>query len=150
MGQSLVKNYLHIIFSTKNRQPHITDNIETELFSYIGGICNRLDCQTVIVGGYRDHIHILCLLSKKIKLMRLMEEVKGHSSKWVKTKGEDFNNFYWQNGYGAFSVYSKDVDRVTKYIRNQREHHSGQNFQDEYRLFLEENEMEYDEQYVWD
>jgi len=79
-----------------------------------------------------------------------MEEVKGHSSKWVKTKGNQFSNFYWQNGYGAFSVYSKDVDRVTKYIRNQREHHSGQNFQDEYRLYLEENEMEFDEKYVWE
>jgi len=71
--------------------------------------------------------------------MKLMEEVKGHSSKWVKTKGNQFSNFYWQNGYGA-----------TKYIRNQREHHSGQNFQDEYRLYLEENEMEFDEKYVWE
>jgi len=150
MGQSLVKNYLHIVFSTKYRQPFITDQIENELFSYIGGICNRLECQTVIVGGFRDHVHILCFLSKKITLMKLMEEVKGHSSKWVKTKGEEFSNFYWQNGYGAFSVNSKDVDRVINYIRNQKEHHSGQNFQDEYRVFLEENDMEFDEKYLWD
>lgn len=92
--------------------------------------------------------------------MKLMEEVKGHSSKWIKTKGNQFCNFYWQNarlrrrfggqGYGAFSVKPKEVDRLIQYIRNQRAHHSGQNFQDEYRIFLEENDMEYDEQYVWD
>ena len=82
--------------------------------------------------------------------MKLMEEVKGHSSKWIKTKGKEFSNFYWQNGYGAFSVKPKEVDHLIKYIRNQREHHSGQNFQDEYRVFLEENEMEYNEQYLWD
>lgn len=150
MGQSLVKNYLHIIFSTKYRQPFISDDIETELFSYLGGICNRLECQTVLVGGFRDHIHILCLLSKKITLMKLMEEVKGHSSKWIKTKGEVFKKFYWQNGYGAFSVKSKEVVHVIKYIKNQRDHHSAQDFQTEYRLFLEENEMEFDEKYLWD
>lgn len=150
MGQSLVKNYLHIVFSTKYRQPFITEEIESELFSYIGGICNRLECQTVIVGGFKDHIHILCFLSKKIALMKLMEEVKGHSSKWIKTKGNAFTNFYWQNGYGAFSVKPKEVDYLINYIRYQREHHSGQNFQDEYRVFLEENEMEFDEQYLWD
>lgn len=150
MGQSLVKNYLHIIFSTKHRQPFITDDIEIELFSYIGGICNRLECQTVIVGGFRDHIHILCLLSKKIALMKLMEESKGHSSKWIKTKGEEFKNFYWQNGYGAFSVNPKEVDPLIKYIRNQRSHHSVQNFQNEYRAYLEDIGMEYDEQYLWD
>jgi len=150
MGQSLVKNYLHIVFSTKYRQPFITDQIEMELFSYIGGICNRLECQTVIVGGFRDHVHILCFLSKKITLMKLMEEVKGHSSKWIKTKGEEFREFYWQSGYGAFSVNSRDVDRIINYIRNQKAHHSVQNFREEYRLFLEENEMEFDEKYIWD
>ena len=145
MGQSLVKIYTHIVFSTKRRQPFITEEIELELFSYIGGICNRLNCQTITVGGYKDHVHILCLLSKKITTMKLMEEVKGHSSYWMKTKGEQYKNFYWQNGYGAFSVYSKDVDHVVQYIRSQREHHSGQSFQEEYR-----NEMDFDEKYVWD
>lgn len=150
MGQSLVKIYTHIVFSTKHRQPFITEEIELELFSYIGGICNRLNCQTITVGGYKDHVHILCLLSKKITTMKLMEEVKGHSSHWMKTKGEQYKNFYWQNGYGAFSVYSKDVDRVVQYIRSQREHHSGQSFQEEYRKILIENEMDFDEKYVWD
>ena len=76
MGQSLVKNYIHIVFSTKHRQSLILPSIETELYSYLGGICNNLECQVVKVGGYKDHIHVLCLLSKKIALMKLVEQLK--------------------------------------------------------------------------
>jgi len=96
MGQSLVKNYLHIVFSTKHRQPLIIPTIETELHNYLGGICKNLECYPVKVGGYTDHIHILCILSKKLALVKLMEELKSHSSKWVKTKEERTQNFYWQ------------------------------------------------------
>lgn len=150
MGQSLVKNCIHITYSTKYRQPLITDQIELELFSYLGGICNKLECQTITVGGYRDHVHILCFLSKKISLMKLMEEVKGHSSKWVKSKGKEYTDFYWQNGYGAFSVNSRDIDLVISYIKTQREHHSKNTFQDEFRSLMLEHGIEFDERYVWD
>jgi len=78
MGQSLVKNYLHIIFSTKLRAPLILESIENELYSYIGGICKQLECYPVKIGGYIDHIHILCMLSNKIPLMKLLEEIKAH------------------------------------------------------------------------
>ncbi len=150
MGQSLVKNYLHIIFSTKHRQPFITDDIEDELHAYLGGICKNLDCLPIKVGGYADHIHILCMLSKKIALMKLLEEIKSHSSKWIKTQGEAFSNFYWQDGYGAFSVNPSEVDIVIRYIDNQKEHHAKKTFQEEYRAFLKKYQVEYDERYVWD
>lgn len=150
MGQSLVKNYIHIVFSNKHRKPLINDLIENELHSYLGGICKKLECPVLIVGGYTDHIHILCRLSAKITLMKLMEVVKSHSSKWIKTKGEDYANFYWQNGYGAFSVNPHEVEVVRNYIANQKEHHSKKSFQDEYRTFLEKYDVEYDEKYVWD
>lgn len=84
VGQSLSKNYLHIIFSAKNRQPFIHSSIEKELHSYLGGICNGHESFPVKIGGYNDHVHILCLLSKKIALIKLMEELKAHSSKWMK------------------------------------------------------------------
>ena len=80
MGQSLVKNYVLIVFSTKYRQALISQEIEPELYTYIGGICNKLSCQVIKIGGCADHIHILCLLSKKIALMKLLEGVKSHSS----------------------------------------------------------------------
>ncbi|MFT3935839.1 MAG: IS200/IS605 family transposase [Chitinophagaceae bacterium] len=150
MGQSLVKNYIHIVFSTKHRQQLIYPPVENELHSYIGGICNKLDCHVIKVGGYTDHIHILCMLSKKIALMKLLEEIKSHSSKWIKTKGPDYENFYWQDGYGAFSVNPSQVDVVINYIANQHAHHDKQNFQDEYRGFLKKYKVDYDERYVWD
>jgi len=150
MGQSLVKNYLHIVFSTKHRQPLINDAIEHELHAYLGGICKNLECHPIKVGGHVDHIHILCMLSKKIALMKLLEEVKSHSSKWIKTKGDEFANFYWQDGYGAFSVNPSEVEAVINYIANQKEHHSKKTFQDQYRVILKKYQVDYDERYVWD
>jgi REP element-mobilizing transposase RayT len=128
----------------------IKPSVENELHSYLGGICNNLDCHVIKVGGYIDHIHILCMLSKKIALMKLMEELKSHSSKWIKTKGVEYANFYWQDGYGAFSVKAADINRVIAYIDNQHEHHGKKTFQEEYRVFLKENGVEYNEKYVWE
>lgn len=150
MGQSLVKNYIHIIFSTKLRVPLILESIENELYSYIGGICKQLECYPVKIGGYIDHIHILCMLSKKIPLMKLLEEIKAHSSKWIKTKDDTLKKFYWQNGYGAFSVNPYEIDKVVEYIENQKEHHRKKTFQDEYRAFLKKYKVEFDERYIWD
>lgn len=150
MPQSLVKNYIHIVFSTKHRQPFIVEPFEKELHAYIGSVCNLMECPPIIINGYTDHIHILCKLSTKVALMNLVEKVKSHSSKWMKTKDESLLNFYWQNGYGAFSVSPKAVDKVIAYIANQKQHHQKVDFKEEYRGLLKEHQIEYDEQYVWD
>jgi putative transposase len=150
MAQSLVKNYIHIVFSTKHREALIHPPYEQELYNYIVGICKNLECPVVKIGGYTNHIHILCLLSKKIALMKLLEEIKGHSSKWFKTKDESLQSFYWQNGYGAFSVNPEEVDAVITYINQQKQHHSKNDFQDEYRILLKKYDVDYDERYVWD
>lgn len=150
MGQSLVKNYVHIVFSTKYREPMIFAPHEEELHSYLGGICKNLECHPLKIGGFTNHVHILCMLSKKIALMKLVEEVKSHSSKWMKTRDHSLRTFYWQDGYGAFSVNPAEVDRVIRYIANQHEHHGKQRFEDEYRAFLKKYKVEYDERYVWD
>jgi REP element-mobilizing transposase RayT len=150
MGQSLVQNYIHLIFSTKYGKPLIHAPVEAELHAYLGGICNRMDCQTIIVGGFTDHVHLLFKLSKKSTLIKLVEEVKSHSSKWIKTKGDAYNKFYWQDGYGAFSVSSGQVEAVKTYIDNQHEHHTKRTFQEEYLWFLKKYNIDYDERYVWD
>jgi REP element-mobilizing transposase RayT len=150
MGQSLVRLATHITFSTKYRQPLIDTAIEMELHAYLGAVCNAMECQTIKVGGYTDHVHILCFLSKKVALMDLLEEVKKRSSKWIKTKGEAYENFYWQGGYGAFSVNSSELDIVIRYIENQHVHHQKKTFQDEFRGFLKKYNVEFDERYVWD
>ena len=82
--------------------------------------------------------------------MQLLEEIKKQSSKWIKTKGDAYANFYWQDGYGIFSVNPSEIDIVVKYIDNQPEHHKKMTFQDEFRAFLKKNKVEYDERYVWD
>lgn len=150
MGQSLVKNYIHIIFSTKNRQPLILPEFETDLFRYLGGVCRNLESPSLIVGGFLDHVHILCLHSKKMALIKTVEHLKTESSKWMKTRSESLKNFYWQDGYGAFSVNPSQVEIVMKYIENQREHHQNKDFQSEFRAILKKYKVEYDERYVWD
>ena len=150
MPQSLVKNYMHIVFSTKNRQPFIDLSIKTALHAYLGSTCQKLGCPVIIVGGVEDHVHILCLLSKSISLSELVGKIKANSSKWMKTQGAKYANFYWQRGYGGFSVNPAKTEAVKKYIQNQEEHHKKRTFKAEYRLFLKKYKIEYDERYVWD
>lgn len=149
MAQSLSKVYVHITFSTKNRQNIIDEEIETSLFEYLGGICKGLECNPVQIGGHKNHIHILCLLSKKITQIKLLEELKKNSSKWIKSKEEKYSNFYWQDGYGIFSVNPSEVDVVIKYILNQKNHHKKISFQDELRAFLKKYKVDFDEKYIW-
>jgi len=149
MPQSLSKVYTHIIFSTKHRQNLIDDSIESQLFDYLGGVCKAMECNPVQVGGYKNHVHILCLLSKKVAQIELLEEVKKRSSKWIKTKDEKYSNFYWQDGYGIFSVNPRQADRVIDYIRNQKSHHQNVGFKTEFRGFLKKYHVDYDECYVW-
>ncbi|WP_083988399.1 IS200/IS605 family transposase [Chryseobacterium arthrosphaerae] len=93
MPQSLVKNYVHIVFSTKYRNDFIDEEIEQELYSYIAVLCRDFECRALQIGGTDNHIHILCRLSQKIPLMKLVQEVKAHSSKWIKTKGKKYEFF---------------------------------------------------------
>ncbi|MGG7438809.1 IS200/IS605 family transposase [Chryseobacterium arthrosphaerae] len=150
MPQSLVKNYVHIVFSTKYRNDFIDEEIEQELYSYIAVLCRDFECRALQIGGTDNHIHILCRLSQKIPLMKLVQEVKAHSSKWIKTKGKKYENFFWQDGYGAFSVSEKDVQMITNYIKKQRQHHQKQDFKNELIGILEKHKMDYDEKYLWD
>lgn len=150
MGQSLSNVYVHITFSTKNHLPIIDESIEDPLFKYIGGICRGMNCNPIQVGGYKDHVHILCLLSKKVTQIKLLEEIKKCSSKWIKTKGPRYLNFYWQDGYAIFSVNPAQLHVVSRYIKEQKEHHSCRSFKDELRAFFRKYEIDYDEKFVWD
>lgn len=150
MAQSLSGVYVHITFNTKHRHPFIDDDIETRLFEYIGGICKNLECNPIVIGGHKDHIHILCLLSRKISQSKLLEEIKKNSSKWIKSVDTKYKNFYWQDGFGIFSVNPSEIDIVRDYINNQKERHKKISFQEEYLAFLKKYKIEYDERYLWD
>ena len=150
MPQSLSKILLHIIFSTKNREDFIRPEIESELYAYMASICNEYDCHAHKIGGVENHVHIACNFSRTISVSKLLEYVKKSSSKWIKTKGEIYRNFFWQNGYGAFSLGMSQLPGVIKYIEQQKEHHRHKTFQEEYLAFLKKYKVEYDERYVWD
>jgi putative transposase len=150
MPQSLSAILIHLVFSTKNREPFITPSIETELHPYMAKIFRELKSLSLTIDGTSDHVHILFSLGRVIKVSDLIEEVKTESSKWIKTKGREFRNFHWQRGYGAFSIGQSNVIALKRYISNQKQHHRRITFQDEYRKFLKSYGIEYDERYVWD
>jgi REP element-mobilizing transposase RayT len=150
MPQSLSAILIHLVFSTKNREPFITPAVETELHPYMAKVFRELKSPSLAINGTSDHLHILFSLGRVIKVADLVEEVKTESSKWIKTKGREFRNFYWQAGYGAFSIGQSNVGALKRYISNQRLHHRRITFQDECRKFLKSYGIDYDERYVWD
>lgn len=150
MAQSLSNVLLHIVFSTKNRRPWINAELDEELAKYIAGICREVGCPSHKIGGTDDHLHIACSLSRTMAISKLLEEIKSSSSKWIKSKGERYAGFAWQNGYGAFSIGQSQLDDLRQYISNQRAHHQKMSFQDEFRQLLAKYQVSFDERYVWD
>ncbi len=150
MSQSLVKNLLHLVYSTKYRKPWIPDEIRDRLYAYQAGIFKHWESPALIIGGVDDHVHALFALSKNHALKDVVEEVKKSSSKWMKVEGTKNPDFYWQNGYAAFSVSQSNVDRVRRYIEGQAERHRKMTFQEELRQLFQRHGIEFDERYVWD
>ena len=148
MSQSLAKNYIHLIFATKYRENIIKQTDLSELYAYIAGILNHIDCPMICIGGTTNHVHVLCVLNKNMALSKMVEEVKRSSSKWIKSKDPFYRQFGWQNGYGAFSVSQSKVEIVVKYIQNQEEHHKKMLFVDELKMFLREYGVEYKDEYL--
>ncbi len=149
MSQSLVKFYVHIVFHTKNNIYKIRKNEWSDLYAYMGSIIKDNDSIPIKIGGVEDHVHILCLLSKNITIVKLVEQVKKHSSRWIKTKGPYYSNFKWQRGYGAFSVSKSEVQDKIRYIENQEEHHNKVSYREELIRLLKKADLDYDERYLW-
>ena len=150
MPQSLSQLYVHLTFSTKHREPFILAPLRAELYPYLATVLTNAGSPAIKVGGTSDHVHALFRLSKNSSLAGVVEEIKTSSSKWIKTKGRALTNFYWQSGYGGFSVSPSNVEKVAEYIANQEKHHRAMSFQEEYRRMLESHGVEFDERYVWD
>ncbi len=150
MSQSLVHNLIHLIYSTKHRSPWIPEAIQPDLYAYQAGIFKRWESPAIIIGGVEDHVHALFSLSKNHALVKVIEEVKKSSSKWMKTNGIRNPNFVWQGGYAAFSVSQSRVADLKDYIGRQKEHHRKMTFQDELRAFCRKHGVPFDERYLWD
>jgi len=150
MSQSLSSVLVHLVFSTQNREPLVSSEIEIELHPYMATIFRELKSPALAIDGTDDHIHILFSLARVVTIADIVQEVKTSTSKWIKTKGREYRNFHWQRGYGAFSIGQSNVASLKRYIRQQKEHHKRVTFQDEYRKFLNVYGIDYDEKYVWD
>ena len=151
MSQSLSAVYLHLIISTKNREPWLTDlAFREQVFSFIGGVSREMGCPPIIVGGVADHVHFLARFGRDLCQADWVKEIKRVSSVWIKKQQNGMAGFSWQAGYGIFSVSASSVEQVKAYIEGQEEHHQTMTFQEEYRRFLRKHGVEWDERYVWD
>ena len=147
MANTYSQVYLHLVFSTKNRKSWITTDIEARVWAYIGGIARKHKMTALQVGGIEDHIHALVGSPTTISPSQAAKYLKGDSSLWIHKEFKDMQNFAWQDGYGVFSVSRSEIPRVIDYIKNQREHHKKQTFEDEFVSLLRLHGIEYDEQY---
>ncbi len=150
MPQSLSKVILHIVFSTKNREPWLDSHVRPRMHAYLATICRDVAAEVVRVGGVGDHVHIVTTLPRTVSQAELVERIKKVSSKWIKTLDARSRGFFWQRGYGAFSVSPNQIEAVLQYVEAQEEHHRTRTFQEEYCELLRKHGVDFDERYVWD
>jgi len=151
MSQSLSSVYVHIVFSTKDRFPFLSDDgVRGQVHAFLGGIAKKLNCPPILIGGISDHVHILIQLGRSVSQADLVKELKRGSNLWIQERFPHIAKFAWQAGYGAFSVSTSNLEAVRTYIENQPEHHAKVSFQDEFRAFLEKHGVAFDERYMWD
>ncbi|MFZ2190156.1 MAG: IS200/IS605 family transposase [Candidatus Magasanikiibacteriota bacterium] len=149
MANTYTNLFVHIVFSVKERRPLLNKELRNELFPYIIGIAKAKNFQIPIINGVDDHVHILMLLKPDLPVSQAVQFIKGGSSKWIHNKFDDLKIFAWQEGYGAFSVSTSQIDRVKKYILNQSTHHQKIDFKQEYKKLLEINNIEFEEKYLF-
>ncbi len=150
MPQSLSLVIVHLIFSTKDRQPFFSIEMRAPVHVYLATVARNMGCECYRVGGMEDHVHLAVRLCRTVTIADLVEQLKTASSKWAKTQSTDLRDFSWQRGYGCFSVGPADLDALIDYIDRQQEHHKVRTFQEEFRMLLNKYGVEYDEAYMWD
>ena len=145
MAQSFTNLIYHIVFSTKDRQPLITDAHQSRLYDYIGGTIRELGGISLAINGTEDHVHLLVKLRPDKALSDVLRDLKANASGWMHDVFPDLKDFSWQRGYGAFTVSQSNIEKVRDYIARQKEHHQKKSSRDEFIGFLEANGVEYDE-----
>ena len=149
MANTFTQIHIHAIFAVRFRNACISSSWKEELHKYITGIVRNHEHKVLAINSMPDHMHLLVGLRPVQSLSALMQDVKTGSSKWINDRGFCCGKFRWQEGFGGFSVGKRDVYRVINYIMNQEEHHRKVTFRDEYKEFLRENEIEFDEKYIF-
>jgi putative transposase len=150
MPQSYTNLLVHIVFSTKERQPWLEASMRPAVLDFLkGGIIDQSGIPLEI-NAVDDHVHILAKVRQDMALSDIVRDIKARSSGWIHRNYPNLSGFAWQNGFGAFSVSQSQVPQVRDYIQKQEEHHRNAPYQDEFVRFLTANEIEYDERYLWE
>ena len=149
MPHSYVSSLMHCVFSTKERLPLITPELESRLWPYLGGIARENKMKAIAIGGTADHLHALLSLPATMSFAKAVQLIKGGSSKWIHDAFNEHRKFAWQEGYGAFSVSSSQAQKTIDYIQRQKEHHRRRSFQDEFIALLEKHCVDYDHRYIF-
>ena len=150
VGARLSKVVIHVIFSTKGRFPWLDVDVRSRMHGYLATVCREAGAEVFRIGGVADHVHLIVTLPRTVSQAEMVEGLKKKSSKWIKELAPEYRKFYWQRGYGAFSVSPSQLNVALEYVEKQEQHHRSRTFQDEYREFLQKHGVEYDESYVWD
>ena len=149
MAHTYSSIYFHYIFSTKNQQKIIRDDLQERLWAYMGGIARENDMDALSIGGVEDHVHLLLSLPTRILISKAIQLIKGGSSHWIHITFPQYHDFKWQEGYGVFSVSRSKINDLEKYIKNQKEHHCIRSFREEFVAFLINHGIKHDNRYVW-
>ena len=147
---SYVSSYYHCVFSTRERRPLISPDLQDRLWPYLGGIAREHEMRALEIGGVVDHVHMLLSLPSTLPIAKAMQLIKGGSSKWVHDTFPEHRLFGWQVKYGAFSVSVSRLDEITAYIRGQSKHHQKESFQEEFLKLLKRHGIAFDERYLWE
>lgn len=140
---------VHLIFSTKDREPVIDSEVRPKLWAYIAGIIRESGGGAISVNGAAEHVHAVFVLPARRSVSEMVRLVKSNSSKWMHETHRR-SGFGWQRGYAAFSVSQSVLPAVAEYIAEQEEHHRKKSFHEEYKGFLEKHGVSFDERYMWD
>ena len=150
MANTYTQLNIHAVFSVKGRENTLSSKIRPDLFSFMSGILNRLQCYPLAINGFKDHVHVFFELHPTIAVSDLLEKLKSGSSKWLNEKKLLPGTFNWQKGYSAFTYSRSQRKDVIAYIMNQEEHHKRATFREEYLKLLDKNEVDYDPKYIFE
>jgi putative transposase len=150
MAHSLSQVFIHLNFSTDCRRLYLDKEIRDRVFPYIAGILKNLQASVLKIGGADEHIHILFRLPKDISLMQIIMKVKSNSSRFIKGLDGNHDSFAWQSGYYAVGVPPSALENVKRYIGNQEQHHMTESYRAEVMRRLREDNVDFDEEKLWD
>ncbi|MFZ5553716.1 MAG: IS200/IS605 family transposase [Bacteroidota bacterium] len=150
MANTYSQHFFHVVFAVRHRESLIHQEIKEDLYKYMSGIITNQNQKLFIINGVPDHVHLLLNCKPDINLSSLIREVKEHSSKFINSTGLLRGKFYWQSGFGSFTISKRELPNIINYIKNQEKHHRSKSFREEYLELLNEYDIEFREEYLFE